>query len=118
MHLPGIEVLKEMLVEQIEFLKRSCKSGIDPAELKEKIKSIRHLFRSAEMKHQIGYITTCYEAVEILEKDGSFNSCKLVMHATIFNLSCHLHYLYLKFPPPLWVSHIISGRVAVEVRIR
>ncbi len=76
------------------------------------------MFRSADMKHQMGYVNTCYEAAEILEKDGSFASCKLVMRATIYNLACHLDYLNLKFPPPLSDSHVISRRIAVELRIQ
>ena len=101
MHLPKIDQQKIIVAEHIEFLKRGCKPGIDPEELKEKIKSIKYVFRSADMKHQMGYINTCYEAIEILENDDSFNSCKLVMHAMVYNLASHVHYLNLKFPPPL-----------------
>ena len=92
-----IEQQKTKIIEHISFLEASCKNGIDGQLLQEKIREIKSVFRYAQLSNQMGYLNTCNEALQTLETDG-FSSCKLMMHATIFNLKCHLDYLILKNP--------------------
>ena len=98
MQLPGIAQQKIMVAGYLEFLRQSCKTGIEAAELIEKVKIMRHAFRSARTLDQKDFWNNANETIEKLAEDGSPLNCKLMMQALMYDLGCHLDYLNLKFP--------------------
>jgi len=98
MQLPNIAQQKIMVAEYIEFLRQSCKTGIEPDELVAKINIMRHAFRSARFKDQLFFWDNANESMVRIKEDGSPQNCKLMMQAMMYDLGCHLDYLNLQFP--------------------